>query len=41
MPRDAAGTFEPQIVRNRQRRLTGPAGGGGDGVPGTVSIRRS
>ncbi len=23
MPRDAAGTFEPQIVRKRQRRLTG------------------
>ena len=23
MPRDRAGTFEPQIVRKRQRRLTG------------------
>lgn len=23
VPRDAAGTFEPQIVRKRQRRLTG------------------
>ena len=23
MPRDRAGTFEPQIVKKRQRRLTG------------------
>jgi transposase-like protein len=23
VPRDAAGTFEPQVVRKRQRRLTG------------------
>ncbi|GLY73826.1 hypothetical protein Airi01_020930 [Actinoallomurus iriomotensis] len=23
VPRDVAGTFEPQIVRKRQRRLTG------------------
>lgn len=23
MPRDVAGTFEPQIVKKRQRRLTG------------------
>jgi putative transposase len=23
VPRDRAGTFEPQIVRKRQRRLTG------------------
>jgi putative transposase len=23
VPRDRAGTFDPQIVRNRQRRLSG------------------
>lgn len=28
VPRDTAGTFEPQLVKKRQRRLTGPPASG-------------
>lgn len=31
VPRDTAGTFEPQIVKKRQRRLTGVPGPDGEG----------
>jgi transposase-like protein len=30
VPRDTESTFEPQIVKKRQRRLTGPPGGDHD-----------